>query len=161
MLDALAHADAIKDVSFLLSAIWWNDESHGLADHLFGAIAVEIGGRAIPTGDPSVEAEAEDRVIGAFDERGQALHSLEGSLIIALRGTIAKGCRPVAQTDLRQTPSKRRLDVDACSRGRTKTLPRTCLIVVGGAAAWINFFGLVSVRSIGTSTSSGDKFRPK
>src|SRR3954462_479589 len=60
MLDAFAAADAPEHHLLFREAVWRNHHRDGLPDRLFGGVAEQLLGAAIPGGDDAVEIFADD-----------------------------------------------------------------------------------------------------
>ena len=80
MVDPLAAAELREDLVLLGVKLGRDEAQDRRADHLIGPVAEDPGRAGIPRGDPALEVLADDRVVGAFDDRRQP-----GRLDIALR----------------------------------------------------------------------------
>ena len=78
--DPLSAPQAGDDAVLLFISIGAHQERDALADRLFRGVAEDPLGALVPTRDHSVEGLADDRVVGDFDDEGEALRRRHGLL---------------------------------------------------------------------------------
>src|ERR1700686_3364652 len=76
VIEAVAAADALEDLRFLVVQLLRNEDSDRLADDVFGRVAEQPLGGAVPADDDAVEVLADDGVAGRFDDAGGLLAPL-------------------------------------------------------------------------------------
>jgi hypothetical protein len=74
--DPLAPTDALEDAGNLVALHGRHKEADVTADGLLGGIAEDPLGPGVPARDGAVERLADDRVVGRFDDGGQAIAGL-------------------------------------------------------------------------------------
>src|ERR1700684_1389167 len=79
VVEAVAAADAREDLRLLVVQLRRNQDSDRLADDLFGGVAEQVFGGAVPADDDAVQRLADDRIAGRFDDAGELLAGLHGA----------------------------------------------------------------------------------
>src|SRR5690606_35610264 len=80
MLNALARLHAVDDRAFLAAALFGDQGENRPADDFLGPVTEQAFGGWVPAGDDAVEPFADDRIVRAFDERGEMRATFEGRL---------------------------------------------------------------------------------
>src|SRR5580700_318796 len=82
VIEAVAAPDALDDPRLLVLQLLRNQDGDRLADDVFGGVAEQALGGAVPADDDAVEVLADDGVAGRFDDTGKLLARLHGAALL-------------------------------------------------------------------------------